>query len=192
MKISVTGILLAVLAGCTMPLTMSPPSVLDVQGIQRHPYVAGLYIPKELKEYVYVKTTSPVDKMSYPLGEQTTLLFRKNLPLVFKDVVDVESRKPSQDVTVVVEPSIVKFDSVIPSPAYNPYTATVIYRVDVYNRTGEKIFTQTATGDAQTGKGLVSGFSARELCAEAAQKAMGNAVRQIIEGLAEAQELKKL
>lgn len=190
-KIIIIGVIMLILAGCTMPLKMAPPAPLNFSTIKKHPYTMGLFIPQKLKEYVYVKTTSPIDKISYPIGEQTAQFFRKNLPSVFEEVIDVTSKNPShQDVDVILEPSIVKFDSVIPFPAYNPYTATIIYRVEVYDREGEKIFTQTATGNAQTSKGLMSGFSARKICAQVAQKAMGDALRQIIEGLAEAEELK--
>lgn len=45
---------------------------------------------------------------------------------------------------------------------------------------GEKLFTQTITGDAQTSKGLLSGFVAQSLAAEAAQKAVDNSMKQII------------
>jgi hypothetical protein len=179
--------MLVLSAGCTMQLTMKPPTALDVKVAKQHSYTAGLYIPKEVREQVYVNQT-----WIYPLGEQTTGFFEKNLPLVFKNVVLVDSKNPSQDVPVIIEPSILKFNSIIPFPAYNPYTATMVYRVDVYDRKGEKIYTQTATGDAQTSKGLLSGFMAAQLLSEAAQTAMENAVRQIIEGLAEAQELAKL
>ena len=194
MKKSMKTILIAMtiymLAGCTMPLKMSTPASLDVSGINQHSYTVGLFIPKELKEYVYIKQTSPFDKVSYPIGEQTALLFKKNLPFVFKDVKDVDSINPAQDVELVLKVSIVKFESVIPYPAYNPYTATIIYRVDAYDREEEKIFTQTAIGDAQTSKGLLSGFSAKSISVEVAQNAMENAARQIIEGLSEAEELK--
>ena len=190
--IILTGIMLFILTGCTIPLKMSPPPKLDLSGINQHSYTAGLFVPPEVKEYVYVKATSPVDKMSYPLGKQTHEIFKKNIPLVFKDVMEVDSITPDQDVDLVIKPSIVKFHSVIPHPAYNPYTATVVYHIDVYNKKGEKIFAQTATGNAQTSKGLLSGFSARSICAEVAQMAMKDAVKQIIEGLSEAEELENL
>lgn len=186
------GIMIFILTGCTMPLKMSPPPTLDLSGINRHPFTAGLFVPQEVKEYVYVKATSPVDKMSYPLGKQTHEIFKKNIPLVFKNVVEVDSIAPDQDVDLIVKPSIVKFKSVIPYPAYKPYTATIVYHIDVYNKKGEKIFAQTTTGEAQTSKGLLSGFSARSICAEVAQKAMKDAVKQIIEGLSETDELKNL
>lgn len=187
-----TGIMIFILTGCTMPLKMSPPPKLDLSGINQHPHIAGLFVPQKVKEYVYVKATSPFDKVSYPLGKQTNEIFKENIPLVFKDVVEVDSITPNQDVDLVIKPSIVKFHSVIPCPAYNPYTATIVYHIDVYNKKGEQIFTQTATGNAQTSKGLLSGFSARSICAEVAQMAMKDAVKQIIEGLSEAEELKNL
>jgi hypothetical protein len=167
---------------------MSPPAKLDMAGIQQHRAKAGLLISKELKETVYVKQTSPFDKISYPIGEQTAQLFQKNLPLVFSQVVKIESKSVTSDIDLIVEPSIVSFDSVIPMPAYNPYTAKIVYRVDVY-REGEKIFTQTAAGDAQGSKGLMSGFSAQSIAAEVANKAMENAIKQILEGLSTAEEL---
>ncbi len=178
------------LIGCTMGLSMSPPAKLDIVGVRQHPAKAGLLLSKELKETVYVKQTSPFDKISYPIGEQTAQLFQKNLPLVFSQVVEIELKSGASDVDFIVEPSIVSFDSVIPMPAYNPYTAKIVYRVDVYKK-GEKIFTQTAAGDAQGSKGLMSGFSAQSIAAEVANKAMENAMAQILEGLSAAEELKK-
>jgi len=109
-----------------------------------------------------------------------------------KEVVEVDSLAPGQSVDLIVKPSIIKFNSVIPYPAYNPYTATIVYRVEVFDRNGEKIFAQTTTGEGQTSKGLMSGFMARGICAEVAQMAMGNAVQQILEGLSEAEELVNL
>ena len=189
-KIALIGIVLYTLTGCTMPLKMSSPTKFKMPIITQHPYTVGLFIPDDVKSSVYVKVTSPFDKMSYPIGEQTTLIFQKNVPHVFEEVVEVDSRNPTDNVDMVLEPSIVKFDSVIPNPAWDPYMATIIYRVDIYDRDGEKIFTQTAVGDAQMSEGVMSGFYARRLCAEVAQKAMENALKQIIAGLSEAEELK--
>ena len=185
-------IVLFFVAGCAIPLKMSPPPRLDLPDITKHPYTAGLFVPQELKSYEYVKPTSPVDKMSYPIGNQTYEIFKKNIPLVFKKIVDVDSITSDPDVDLIIQPSIVKFESVIPMPAYNPYTATVVYHVDVYNQSGEKIYAQTSTGKGQTSKGYVSGFSAREICADVAQMAMKDAVKQIIEGLADSEEIAKL
>lgn len=186
------GITIFFITGCTMALKMPPPQKLEIANINQHSYIAGLFIPKSVREYVYVKATSPVDKMSFPLGFQTTEYFKKNMPIVFKDVVEVDSLSPSQDVDLIIQPSIVKFESVIPYPAYKPYTSMIVYRVDIYNKKGEKIFVQTTTGEAQTSKGLMSGFSARSICAEVAQMAMGDAIKKIAQGISEADELRNL
>ncbi|MBU1054164.1 MAG: hypothetical protein KKC46_10080 [Proteobacteria bacterium] len=187
-----TGILIFILTGCTLPLKMNPPPKLDSSGINQHPYTAGLFVPQEVKEFIFVKATSPLDKMSYPIGQQTYEIFKNNIPLVFKNVVEVDSITTDKNIDLIIKPSIVKFDPVIPYPAYNPYTATIIYHIDVYNNEGEKIFAQTATGDTQSSKGILSGFSARSICANVAQMAMNNSVKQIIEGLSEAEEIKNL
>jgi hypothetical protein len=184
--------MMLVLSGCTMPLKMPPPATLEIADITQYPYTAGLFIPQSDKEYMYVKATSPVDKMSFPLGSQTYDTFKKNLPLIFENVVDVDSITPAQAVDLVIKPSIIKFESVIPYPAYKPYTATIVYHIDIYNKNGEKIYAQTTTGEGQTSKGLLSGFAARSICADVAQMAMDNAVQQIIEGLSETDELKNL
>jgi hypothetical protein len=185
-------IVLFLLAGCAIPLKMSAPPQLELTDIEQHPYTAGLFVAQDLKAYVYEKATSPLDKMAYPLGDQTYQIFKKNVPLVFDRMVEVDSITPGQGVDLFLQPSIVKFESVIPMPAYNPYTATIVYHVDVYNRSGEKVYAQTATGNGQTSKGYVSGFSAREICADVAQMAMQDAVKQIIEGLSDAEEMANL
>ncbi len=190
--IALTGLLALIITGCATPLKMAPPSVLNLPEIKQLPHTSGLFIPQDLKDYVHIKVTSPVDKMTFPIGNQTSELFKKNMPLAFKTVVEVDSLSPGQDVDLIIKPSIVKFESRIPFPAYKPYTSTIVYRVEVYNKKGEKIYGQTTAGEGQTSKGLLSGFFARSLCAEAAQFAMADAVKQIVEGLAEAEELEKL
>lgn len=187
-----TGILILILSGCAIPLKMSPPPRLDLSGINQHAYTAGLFVPQEVKIYSYEKETSPVDKMSYPIGNQTYEIFKKNLPLVFKNVVEVDAVATDKDVDLIIKPSIVKFHSVIPYPAYNPYTAEIIYHVDVFDKNGETIFAQTTTGSGQTSEGMMSGFSARSICADVAQMAMKDAVKQIIEGLSESEEIRNL
>jgi hypothetical protein len=189
-RIVLIVISLFVMAGCATQLEMNPPQTLNLQNMKQHPYSIGLFIPKELKEYTFSSITSPLDVLTYPLGQQTALTFQKNLPLVFKEVVEVDSLNPAQKVKLILQPSIVKFDAKIPYPAYNPYVATIVYKVDIFDRKGEKVYTQTATGEAQTSKGLLSGFVARSLLAEAAQMAMDKAMQQIVEGLAAAEDLK--
>jgi len=190
MTVVSAAIVLCVLTGCAQQLTMNPPQTLSVAVEKKHDYPVGLYAPKELKEYTHTVRTSPLDSISYPLGEQTVLLFRKNLSTVFRSVVDVESATAGSSAPLVVKPSIISFNPVVPFPAYNPYTATIVYKVEVFDGKGEKVYSQTATGDGQTSKGMVSGFGAKGLLADAAELAMNKAMTQILEGLSAAEELK--
>lgn len=190
-RIVFMAILLSVVTGCaTINMEMNPPQTVNLQNVNKHPYSAGLFIPKETREYTYVKGATLYNfEFIYPIGQQTTLALRKNLPQNFKEVVEVDSLNPSQPVKVILQPSIIDFKSNVPYPAYNPYIASIMYRLDVYNRKGEKIFTQTVTGEGQTSKGLLSGMQQKSLYAEAAQMAIDKAMQQIIEGLAAAEEL---
>lgn len=186
------AILLSVVTGCAMNLEMNPPQTVNLMDAKQHPYSAGLFIPKETRMYTYVQEATLINNdIIYPLGQQTTLALRKNLPQIFKEVVEVESLNPPQSVKVIIQPSVIDFKANVPYPAYNPYEASIMYRIDVYNRKGEKIFTQTVTGEGQTSRGLLSGFVVKSLFAEAAQMAIDKAIQQIIEGLASAEELKE-
>jgi hypothetical protein len=184
-----TAVALGVLVGCAQRLKLNPPQTLAVAVDQKHDYAVGLYADSELKEQVHTIATSPFDKLSFSIGEQTVVLFRQNLPTVFRSVEDVESALPGSDVSLVLQPSIVSFTPVLPHPAYKPYVATIVFKVDVLDGKGEKIFTQTATGEGQTSKGMMSGFKAKSLMAKATEMAMNEAMTQILEGLADADEL---
>ncbi len=162
-------------------------SAIDLKDTTKHPLAVGLLVSQELKEYGKTKET----KAWMPVGEHTVALLEKNLPAVFKSVAPAQDKKPAQGVDLVIEPSIVKFEQVRPYPAYNPYRAKMVLRVDVYDREGTKIFTQTVTGEFQTSKGMMSGFVARGLMTKAASGAINDAVRQVLEGLQQAPELKE-
>lgn len=172
-------------------LKMPPAPEIDLEGPAgeiTHPLTAGLFVPSEVRSEIFVVKTSPFDKMKYPVGEYTVDLFERNLPQVFAEVVKVEAQT-SSDVDFVIEVAIVRFDAKIPHPAYNPYTATMVYKLTARDAAGETLFVQTVTGDGQTSKGMMSGFKAKGLAAESAARAMTDAGRQALEALAEAPEL---
>lgn len=182
--------LLFFVGGCAMPLSMETPTAMDLSHMQPYGGTAGLYLTPELRNSQYELTTSPFDVMVYPVGDQTAQLMQKNIPQLFENVIEIGSMEVGGEVDLILKPAIVKFDAVVPMPAYNPYRATMIYRLDVYSSAGEKLFSQTAVGEAQSSKGMLSGFSARTICADVAQQAMDKAAKQLFEGLAEAEELK--
>lgn len=191
--LALTLLLLAVPAGAAK-VKMPPAPAVELEGVSPLPLTAGLYLPDELRNAVEEVRTSPLDKLTFPVGAFTAELFELNLPLAFQSVTPVTAKTPGEGsgVAVVVSVEIVRFEVTIPRPAYNPYTASVVYRVTVTDPDGETLFTQTASGAGQTSKGMMSGFRAQGLAAEAAKLAMADAISQVLEGLVAAEELQEL
>lgn len=183
--------LLAAPAGAAK-VKMPPAPDLAPEGAGPLPLTAGLYLPEALRGAVEVVKTSPFDKLEFAVGAFTAELFTRNLPKAFATVVPVAAKIPAEPaaVDVVVAVEIVRFEVNIPHPAYNPYTSTAVYKVTVTDPAGETLFTQTASGAGQTSKGMMSGFKAQGLAAEAAKLAMADAAKQALEGLLAAEELR--
>lgn len=176
----------------TLKMPPAPELALEIDTTEApHPLKAGLFLSADLRSTMHVVKTSPFDKIKYPIGEFTAGLFERNLPQVLAEVVEVGSPS-STDVDVVVSIDIVRFEAIIPNPAYNPYTATVVYKITVRNPDGETLLVQTVTGEGQTSKGMMSGFKAKQLAAESAVRAMTDAATQALEALAEAPELAEI
>ncbi len=188
-------LLIAVSApAATLKLPAAPEIDLEIdRGDPEVPYPlsAGLLLSNEVRSAVFVVKTSPFDRIKYPIGDYTVDLFSRNMPQVFGNVVEVDSVKAAE-VDVVIEIAIVRFEAVIPHPASNPYTATMVYKITVKDTDGETLLVQTVTGDGQTSKGMMSGFKAKQLAGESAARAMADAGRQALEALAEAPELAEI
>ncbi len=184
--------LIIVLAGPCQAgtLKLPDPPVIEIDGAEPLPLVVSLSIPDGVSSCVHTVKTSPFDKMRYPVGTYTVELLEKNLATVFSHVVGTGSTPKGTPADVVLELSIESFDAAIPHPAYNPYTASVVYRVRVKDPAGEVLFTQTTSGSGQTSKGMMSGFKAQQLAAESAARAMNDAMRQLLEGLLDSRELR--
>ena len=171
-------------------LKFPPPEKVALEAASPHARTVGLYLTKEFAEFKHTEKTSPFDKLHYPVGAYSVGLLKLNLPQVFQTVVESPTQTPGEGVDLVVEPSIVSFDAVVPRPAWKPYLATVVYRVDVYDRTGQKVFTQTVTAEGQTSEGMMSGFKAGKQCTTATVMATSKAAKQILEGLLASEEIR--
>lgn len=179
-------------AAATLKMPTAPDLTIDVEGLDV-PYdlPVGLCISDETKEAMHVVKTSPFDKIKYPVGAYSTDVFTRNIGKVFADVEELDSPSSTQG-RVVIEVEIERFEAVIANPAYNPYTATMVYKLTVRDTAGEVLFSQAVTGDGQTSKGMMSGFKAKQLAAESAVRAMNEAATQALEALADAPELTEL
>lgn len=173
----------------TLKMPPAPELVLDIDAAEApHPITAGLFLSADVRSNIYVVKTSPFDKIKYPIGAYTSDVFERNLPQALAEVIEIDAPS-STDVDVVISIEIVRFEAIIPHPAHNPYTATVVYKITVRDSAGETLLVQTVTGEGQTSKGMMSGFKAKQLAAESAVRAMNDAATQALEALADAPEL---
>lgn len=173
----------------TLKMPAAPTIELELgDGEVPFPLSVGFFVPDDVKNEIFVVKTSPFDKIKYPIGSYTVDVFATNLPQVFGEVAEVGGPE-AVGFDLVIEVDIVRFEATIPHPAYNPYTATAVYKITVRDSTGATLFGQTVTGDGQTSKGMMSGFKAKRLAAESAARAMAEAAKQALEGLADAPEL---
>lgn len=178
-------------SAATLKMPPAPELALEIETAEApHPLKAGLFLSADVRSNIYVVKTSPFDKIKYPIGAYTADLFGKNLQQVVAEVADVD--QPSSSDFHVISIDIVRFEATIPHPAYNPYTATVIYKITVRDPDGETLLVQTVTGEGQTSKGMMSGFKAKQLAAESAVRAMNDAATQALEALVEAPELAEI
>jgi hypothetical protein len=176
----------------TLKMPAAPTIELEPSdGEVPRPLSVGLFVPDDVKDEIFVVKTSPFDRIKYPIGGYTVDVFATNLPQVFSKVIEVGGPKAA-GVDLVIEVDIVRFEATIPHPAYNPYTATAVYKITVRNSSGETLLVQTVTGDGQTSKGMMSGFKAKRLAAESAARAMAEAAKQALEALADAPELAEI
>lgn len=188
---AIVAIWLATCAAPCLAATLKLPSATELSLEHGEPRDLAIAIshPEDLADQEYVVRTSPFDRIKYPVGTYTIELFEKNLGLVFNTVEVPKAGGGAPQSPLVATVSIESFEAVIPSPAYKPYTADIVYRVTVTDASGETIFTATAVGSAQTSKGMMSGFKAKQLAGHAATQAMDEAMTEILESLAAAEEL---
>nr|WP_320190217.1 hypothetical protein [uncultured Desulfobacter sp.] len=173
---------------CTQTVKMPESQVSNITLTQRHHLTAALYASAELKKNTD-QQTSPLDTLSFPVGPQMIGMLQKNLPQIFDQVMMTDQKKLPPEADILIVPEILSFENHIPFPAYNPHTCKIVSKITCYDKGDNIIFTQTTTGNSQTGGNLFSGFKSQQLAAEAVHLALEDTVKQALEGLSEADEL---
>lgn len=185
---------LSVVPADAAKVKMPPAPIVELDGATPLPLVASLDLTDEFRSKVEVVKTSPFDRLKFPVGQFMVELLEKNLPNVFQELRLDSSGTPADSVPVDVRVGVemIKFEVTIPHPAYNPYNSSVVLKVSISDLDGELLFTQTAAGSGQTSKGMMSGFNAKGIAAEAVKLAIVDAATQAFEGLLDAEDLREL
>jgi hypothetical protein len=186
----VTILFLTVMPAHGAKVKMPPAPAIDMGSVTPLPLTACLDLGEDFRTRIEVVKTSPFDKLKFPVGQFTTELLEKNLPAIFADL-RLDPAK-AEDLDVRVSAQLLRFEVTIPHPAYNPYHAAVVLKVIVSDPDGEVIFTQTAAGEGQTSKGMMSGFKAKAIAAESVKLAVVDAATQVFEGLLEAEDFREV
>jgi hypothetical protein len=164
-------------------IKLGEPAVLGVDGREAFAISAEVRVPAGVAAQVAEVRTSPFDVARFPIGEYSVGLLEQNLPRV------LGGNGAADRPTVVIELGIEQFEARIPTPAYKPYSASVVYSVRVVGPDGQTLLEQVATGSSQTSSGMLSGFKAKKHAAEAATGAMNEAMTRLLEGLLDSEEL---
>ena len=173
--------------GCKQTVKMPESQVSEITLTKRHHLTAALYASADLKKNTDQRT-SPLDTLSFPVGPQMIGMLQKNLPQIFDKIIMTDKKRLPPEADILIVPEILSFKNHIPFPAYNPHTCRIIAKITCYDKSDNVVFTQTTTGNSQTGGNLFSGFKSQQLAAEAVHLALEDTVKQALEGMSEADE----
>jgi transcriptional regulator with XRE-family HTH domain len=144
------------LGGCTGTVVLKP----EVQYSSNAPLIPAkiaVYFSPEFSAYSF--TGEPYNqgyKAVVPVGQASVDVFRKLLPKIFREVIEVSSRKSEKDVVGIIEPSIEAFDFAGRWVGYSKTWASISYRLTVYSQSGDTItsWKETGSGDGPFVEGL--------------------------------------
>lgn len=179
--------------GCSHNVVVAPKSP-EMAAANKMPIDLGLYLSEDFKNYE-ISESRKGDKWNFTnLGQASAAQFQLGLTQIFRKVIVVSSRPPLSSaegpVGLVIEPQIDRFDFEIPMTKFQVYPAKINYRVVAYDSDGRILFTELAEGVGDT-QGS-PGFDFAENPSKAATKAVEEGVRNALEALVAAEELKSL
>jgi hypothetical protein len=167
--------------------TFAPPP-----NIGRIPLQIGVYYSQEFRTYEH-NGARMGDRWIFPLGPASVDLFDRALPILFERVLPVATRPPLAEGTprpaAIIEPRIEDFDFSLPFLKTGTYTAEITYRMTLYAPNGE-----TVASWAVKGIGIKSGefgFEFSRWPGEAADLAMQDAARKLIEEFRDVPEVRR-
>lgn len=178
------------LAGCTHNIAVqSLPNFSNTHPEKIKPK-ALLIISDSLSNYVYRGTGStpevlglPSDTWVFPLGQPTSDLLRKGIPLIFEDVEVAAESPPSNDLkaptyALVLKPSIESLDFGLGPPSW----VRIKYKIEVSDSNGKVVFQKIATGRGESKVGHFD-LAGKTALAKAADDAVQTGVNLLLDSL---------
>lgn len=183
-------ILSLLFAGCTHNIPVQSLPNFSNTHSEKIKTKALLIISDSLSHYVYRGTGStPVhpgplsDTWAFPLGQPTSELLRKGMPLIFEDVEVVAERPLGNDLKsptygLVLKPSIESFDFGLGPPSW----VRVKYKIEVSDSNGKVVFHKIATGRGES-KAAHFDLASKTALAKAADDAVQTGVNLLLDSL---------
>jgi hypothetical protein len=184
--------LATLLAGCgtvqVQPQPQLPPPLID-----QLPVTVGVYYPQEFREYTHKETRYQVD-YEFSLGPAHVTKLNRLLGAMFARVVEVEDLaeplKADPSIVMVLEPRFEDYAFLTPRDMVGEaYTVTIRYRLNLYDRRGERVDGFVFTGYGRQKSGALTGTG--PLIA-ATQRAMRDAGAKLAVELPEQESVRAL
>jgi hypothetical protein len=179
--------------GCTHNITVSPRLPEKVY-TEKIPLDAGLYISGEFATYRVAENRLGDTWYYTNLGEKSAIVFQLGLSQIFRSLNKVDKHPPyekqkTEDIQIVVEPAIDKFDFDIPFTKMQVYPASIHYHITIFDMEGGTIFSKTVEGVGDIRGRISYDYSANP--SNAASRAVEDGVDKALEAILASEELKQ-
>jgi len=156
-------LILLVLPGCTTTVTVegSVPTPL----VEKMPARVGVYYSPDFKSFRHEESIAQRGSYQIDFGKQNLTFFRNLMSAMFESVVEVPepplSASQMQGLDGVVVPEVVKYGFLPPAiSGLNFYSASIHYRITLYDSHGKKVRDWTMVGYGKSEGGLFGGEEA--------------------------------
>jgi len=158
-----------------------------------------LIVPENLSQYVYKGTGSTpeysgvqLDTWVFPVGQPTSDLLRKGVPLIFEEVEVAAETPPGNDLKgttygLILRPSIESFDYGF---GHDNRWVNIKYKIEVLDLNGRVVFRKTVTGRGESDVESFD-FAGKSTLAKAADSAVQNGVNLLLDSLYESKEVRE-
>lgn len=156
---------LALLSGCTTSVTVE--GTVPTPLVAKIPANVGVYFSPDFKSFRHEETIEQRGSFSVDLGAQNLTFFRNLMNAMFDTAVEVgeppvsPARMAELGIDGVIVPEIVKYGFLTPAVSgLNFYSASIHYRISMYDQSGEKIGDWTLVGYGKAEGGVFSADNA--------------------------------
>jgi hypothetical protein len=158
-------VLLIALSGCSTSVTVE--GTIPTPLISKLPAKVGVYYSEEFKSYKHEEVIKERGTWRIDLGAQNLGFFRRLMATMFEETTEVAEPPLGEDkmsaLDGVLVPEIVKYGFLTPEiSGLNFYSASIHYRIALYDKLGEKVGDWSIVGYGKSEVGVFNRDGALE------------------------------